>query len=65
MTQAVAVAQVAQVAQAELAASDVSLLSAWPTVTVELVLQAAQVEITWVYLVALKVALIVLRLLVH
>jgi hypothetical protein len=34
-------------------------------VTVELVLQAAQVEITWVYLVALKVALLVLRLLVH
>ena len=32
---------------------------------VELVLQAAQVEITWVYLVALKVAQHVLRLLVH
>ena len=33
--------------------------------TVELVLQAAQVEITWVYLVALKVALLVLRLSMH
>ena len=32
----------AQAELAELAASDVSLLSAWPTVTVELVLRVAQ-----------------------
>ena len=48
VTQAVTAAQAVLAVQVALAASDVFLLLVWPTVMVELVLQAAQVEITWV-----------------
>ena len=46
MTQAVTVAQAVLAVLAVLAASDVFPLSAWPTVTVELVLQVVQVDLT-------------------
>ena len=46
VTQAVTAAQAALAALAAQAESDVYLQSAWPTVMVELVLQAAQADLT-------------------